>query len=214
MNYGHYPGYQRFFSHVQHSGCLLDQNRKPRMKCLAPEGLNYSKLFPLPYLKKVDCTFQVLKGNKLQISGTKWFQFLFSFKVLVNKNHQKVILTGLPIFLGERVAAHTHSQATTLVTDRCMTHICESWTFTHLNIAPFWKTFVTGKTSTIFKSGLYGTFSNSTTMNKNKQVSHSKQETISVIFTHPSPNPSAPQNIVWLIWPNRKFQKLLLFYGS
>ena len=25
-------------------------------------------------------------------------------------------------------------------------------------------------------------------MNKRKQVSHSKQETISVIFTHPSPN--------------------------
>ena len=46
-------------------------------------------------------------------------------------------------------------------------------------------------------------------MNKNKQVSHSKKETMSVIFTHPVPNPSAPQNIVWLIWPNRKFQKLL-----
>ena len=60
--------------------------------------------------------------------------------------------------------------------------------------------------STIFKSGLYSTFSNSTIMNKNKQVSHSKQETISVFFTHPSPNPSAPQNIVWLIWPNQKFQ--------
>ena len=40
--------------------------------------------------------------------------------------------------------------------------------------------------STIFKSGLYSTFSNSTIMNKNKEVSHSKQETISVIFTHPS----------------------------
>ena len=33
-------------------------------------------------------------------------------------------------------------------------------------------------------------------MNKNKQVSHSKEETISVIFTHPSPNPSVSQNIV------------------
>ena len=64
--------------------------------------------------------------------------------------------------------------------------------------------------STIFKSGMYSTFSNSTIVNKNKQVNHSKQETISVIFTHPSPNPSAPQNIVWLIWPNGKFQKLLL----
>ena len=51
---------------------------------------------------------------------------------------------------------------------------------------------------TIFKSGLYGNFSNSTIMNiKKKQVSHSKQETISVIFMHPSPNPSATQNIVW-----------------
>ena len=49
--------------------------------------------------------------------------------------------------------------------------------------------------STIFKSGLYSTFSNSTIMNKNKQVSHSK-ETIRVIFTHPSPNLSASQNIV------------------
>ena len=42
--------------------------------------------------------------------------------------------------------------------------------------------------NTIFKSGLCSTFSNSSIMNKNKQVSHSKQETISVIFTHPSPN--------------------------
>ena len=46
--------------------------------------------------------------------------------------------------------------------------------------------------NTIFKSGLYNTFSNSTIMNENKEVSHSKQETISVIFTHPSLNPSAP----------------------
>ena len=52
----------------------------------------------------------------------------------------------------------------------------------------------------IFKSGLKSNFSNSTVMKKSKQVSHSKQETISAIFTHPSPNPSAPQNIV------RKFQ--------
>ena len=34
-------------------------------------------------------------------------------------------------------------------------------------------------------------------MNKNKQVSHSKEEAITVIFTHLSPNPSAPQNNVW-----------------
>ena len=163
--------------------------------------------------------------------------------------------------------------------------------------------------STIFKSGMYSTFSNSTITNKNKEVSHSKQETISAIFMHPSSlrilerdtwfvfgndvvlpswtlilpeswdesktnfkgeavgfkigegevegrentpfsplatpslppsmpvlpysflllfkmatefplknaytagylslNPSAPQNIVWLIWPNRKFPKVL-----
>ena len=37
---------------------------------------------------------------------------------------------------------------------------------------PFWKTFVTRKMSTIFKSGLYSTFSNSTIMKKNKEVSH------------------------------------------
>ena len=30
-------------------------------------------------------------------------------------------------------------------------------------------------------------------MNKDKQVSHSKQETMSIIFMHPSPNPSAHQ---------------------
>ena len=48
--------------------------------------------------------------------------------------------------------------------------------------------------STFFKSGLYATFLNPTIMNKIKQGSHSKQETISVIFTHPSPNPSAPQS--------------------
>ena len=33
---------------------------------------------------------------------------------------------------------------------------------------------------------LYSNSSNSTIMNKKKQVSHSKQETISIIFTHPS----------------------------
>ena len=49
--------------------------------------------------------------------------------------------------------------------------------------------------STILKSGLYSTFLNSTIMNNNKEVSHSKQETVSVIFTHPSLILSAPQNI-------------------
>ena len=58
--------------------------------------------------------------------------------------------------------------------------------------------------STIFKSELYSTYSDSTIANKKKEVSNSNQETISVIFTHPYPNPSALQNIVWLIWPNRK----------
>ena len=85
---------------------------------------------------------------------------------------------------------------------------------THLNIVLFWKTFVTRKMSAIFGSGLYSTSSNSTIMNKNKQVNHSKQETISVIFTHPSPNPSAPQYIVWLIWPNRKFQNYSCRYQN
>ena len=36
-----------------------------------------------------------------------------------------------------------------------------------------------------------------TIMIKTKQVSHSKQETISIILTQPSRNPSATQNIVW-----------------
>ena len=57
-----------------------------------------------------------------------------------------------------------------------------------MNIVPFWKTFVTRKMSTIFKSELYSTFSNSTIMNKNKQVSHSKQGTIS-----PPPIPLLPK---------------------
>ena len=43
------------------------------------------------------------------------------------------------------------------------------------------------------ESGLYNNFSNSTIMNKNKQVSHSKQETINVVFTHPSPTPLPPR---------------------
>ena len=49
--------------------------------------------------------------------------------------------------------------------------------------------------STILKSGLYiSTYSYSTIMNKNQQVGHSEQETISVIFTpHPSSNTFAPQ---------------------
>ena len=48
--------------------------------------------------------------------------------------------------------------------------------------------------STNFKSGLYSTVSNSTIVNKNKQT---------------SPNPFTPQKIVWLIWPNQKFQIFL-----
>ena len=36
------------------------------------------------------------------------------------------------------------------------------------------------------RSTVYSNSSNSTIMNKKKQVSHSKQETISIIFTHPS----------------------------
>ena len=47
--------------------------------------------------------------------------------------------------------------------------------------------------STIFKSGLYSTISNSTIMNKTKQVSHSKQETISVISRTPTPIPLPPK---------------------
>ena len=64
--------------------------------------------------------------------------------------------------------------------------------------------------STIFTLGLYSTFSNSTIMNKDlKQVSHSKQEIISIIFTHPYPNPSAPKDSVTnLTYGNQKFQKL------
>ena len=36
-----------------------------------------------------------------------------------------------------------------------------------------------------------------TIMIKTEQVSHSKQETISIILTQPSRNPSATQNIAW-----------------
>ena len=43
---------------------------------------------------------------------------------------------------------------------------------------------------------MYSTFSNSTIMNKDKQVSHCKQETMSIIFMHPSPKPSAPKDSV------------------
>ena len=43
--------------------------------------------------------------------------------------------------------------------------------FTHLNIVPFRKTFVTRKMSTIFKSGLYSTFSYSTITNKKIKIS-------------------------------------------
>ena len=68
--------------------------------------------------------------------------------------------------------------------------------------------------SAIFGSGPYSPSSNSTIMNKNKQVNHSKQETISVIFTHPSPNPSAPQYIASVIWPNRKFQNYSCRYQN
>ena len=47
--------------------------------------------------------------------------------------------------------------------------------------------------STIFKSGLYSTFSNSTIMNKNKQVSHSISGNNKRYFHAPLPQiPSAP----------------------
>ena len=44
-------------------------------------------------------------------------------------------------------------------------------------------------------------------MKVNKLVFNSKQETICIIFTHPSPNPSVSQNMAWqynvinLTWP-------------
>ena len=108
--------------------------------------------------------------------------------------------------LGEGVAAHLGHQACRWALRDVAYHVRLKQFNTHLNFVPFWKTFVTRKMSAIFGSGLYSTSSNSTIMNENKQVNHSKQETISAIFTHPSPNPSAPQYVVWLIWPNRKFQ--------
>ena len=47
--------------------------------------------------------------------------------------------------------------------------------------------------STIFKCNS----SNSAILNKNKQVSHSKQETISSILTNASPNLCAPPKLAW-----------------
>ena len=126
--------------------------------------------------------------------------------ILTNENRQKAILTERPISLGEGVAAHLCHQWCRLRLRNVASHVRDK-TVTQLNIVPFWKSFVITNMSTIFKSGLDSTFSNSTIMNKNKQMSHSKQETISVIFTHSFPNPSAPQNKAWLIWPKRKFQK-------
>ena len=50
--------------------------------------------------------------------------------------------------------------------------------------------------STIFTWGLHRNFLNSTLMNESKRVTiNSKQETICIIFRHPSPNPFVPQNI-------------------
>ena len=112
-----------------------------------------------------------------------------------NKNRQKASSPGLPIFLGEGVAAHLGHQACRWPSRHVAYHVRLKQFNTHLNIVPFWKTFVTRKMSAIFGSGLYSTSLNSTIMSKNKQVNRSKQETMSVIFTHPSPNPSAPQLI-------------------
>ena len=115
-----------------------------------------------------------------------------------NKNRQKASLPGLPIFLREGVAAHLGDQACRCPLRDVAYHVRlkQFNDFnTHLNIVPLWKTFVTRKKSAIFESGLYSTSSNSTIMNRNKQVNHSKQETISVIFTHPSPNQSINQSM-------------------
>ena len=48
-----------------------------------------------------------------------WQKIARTPMTISNKNRQKAILTGLPIFLGERVAAAT--QATRLVADHCLT---------------------------------------------------------------------------------------------
>ena len=50
----------------------------------------------------------------------------------------------------------------------------------------------------MFNWGLYNNFEIPQLRIKiNKLAINFKQETICIIFTHPSPNPSVPQNIAW-----------------
>ena len=84
---------------------------------------------------------------------------------------------------GEGDRSHSGHQACRWPLRDIASHVRILKTFTYSNIVPFWKTFVTRKMSTIFTSGLYSTFSNSTIMNKKTQVSHSKQKTILYNYT-------------------------------
>ena len=67
---------------------------------------------------------------------------------------------------GEGDRSHPGHQACHWPLRDIASHVRILKTYTYSNIVPFWKTFVTRKISTIFTSGLYGTFSNSTIMNK------------------------------------------------
>ena len=110
-------------------------------------------------------------GHSITVKNTK-------NRILITRIAKRQFLTGLPrgyFFWGEGAAIHT--QATKKPCRRPL-HETESRTrLKHKLIqktVPFWKTFVT----------------------KNMSTGH-KQETICIIFTHPSPNPSVSQNIVW-----------------
>ena len=80
-------------------------------------------------------------------------------------------------FPGGGVAAHLGHLACRWPLRDVASHVRVKQLLSWTCMVPFKKPFVTRKMSTIFKSGLYGTFSNSTIMNK-KKVSHSKKEAL------------------------------------
>ena len=108
--------------------------------------------------------------------------------------------TNFPGGAGDR--SHSGHQACRWPLRDIASHVRILKTFTHSNIVPFWKTFVTRTMSTIFTSGLYSTFSNSTIMNKkSKWAILNKKQYYTIIqyyiFAYPARKKNGTHFINW-----------------
>ena len=116
---------------------------------------------------------------------------------------------------GEGDRSHSGHQACRWPLRDIASHVRILKTFTHSNIVPFWKTFVTKKWVPFLRRGCIVPFQIPPLWTKkSKWAILNKKQYYTIIqyyiFAYPSPNPCVPQNIVWLIWPNRIFPKTFL----